>query len=765
MKGAGRLGSRTVVAITVVALALGAGVALRVPRGGQRPARLAAEFSLGARFADSLERAVARPSAAPVAPADAMAVLYLQRLRLGMGSPFRLIDYALRDPLLRPEHRRPLALAILARTALGDSYQTPGQALQLLAPIPSVARGDAHRRFIEHATEEAASPRVAELALRLAYGIGATSGTVSHRASAVAVGAIAQARDRALAMHDVAALLTASRSQRLDPVDLVPLWRAARRFTVELPLRDPPSADEERAAVALLPRYTASLDSIIPALANPSADTLGVAIPGRGVATIAATVAAERGAPPQAPITVTLGGYTSFIVSGGRTEGERASRAAFVARASNEETMTAEFIRLEAERGPTPEASLAVLTAAVALRAYAQEAAWLPGDGGPSPLALQSRLGLASLTFDRRVPPAWRPYFTRMLEGVVGDVRSVFPTLDLTGLHIRFGDSPMRERALALHDPGTRTIYLPLATSAGAIAHELAHDLDWQAARRRYGVRGGYRTDRSVRQFQDDFTATVKRLASARPRPDSSASAQGERPTEAFARGVDWFVASALAHQGRLNGYVSAVQDEMLTGYASAAAPRSGGGDAGATLDALREIAQVEPALFAWYDATYGRGRRLGVSEAVRRVLSAPLPPLDVRGSLSQGFDAFSASLRMLRASPDAGAGWACLLDAPSLQGRDADALREAMQFAAEARASGLIKRWGEYARTLPDASWRFRALGGMPWNESIADSLVREVRDAVLWRAARVDDGRTGLGIAERAERRAALERCAERR
>ncbi|MEO7962503.1 MAG: hypothetical protein ABIT38_01185 [Gemmatimonadaceae bacterium] len=759
MSGSRRLGSRTVVAAAVIALVLGAGVLLRVPRRGtRRPPRLTAELSLGSRFADSLESALSFTSARNLSSSDVVAVLYLQRLRLGVGSPFRLIDYALRDPLLRPEHRPLLADAILARTSVGDAYRTPGEALQLLSPVPDVGRGYAHRRFIERVIEEAPSPRAAELALRLTYAIGATSGVVSHRASAVALGAIAQARDRALAMRDVAALLAAARQQHVDPVDLVPAWRATRRFTVELPLIDPPSADDERAALAYIPHFTLQLDSlgaIAPkATSNKSLDA--------ATASAAIEVVARRNAPPQAPITVTLGGYTSFVVGSAHTEAERQARAVFVTSSTNEESMVAELARLEAAYGPAPEASLAVLTAAVALRAYGQEVAWLPGDGGPSPLELQSRLGLAELTFDKRVPEAWRPYFTRMLDGVVRDVRSVFPALDLAGLHVHFGESPMRERALALHDPGTRTIYFPLATSAGAMAHELAHDLDWQAARRRYGVRGGYRTDRSVRQYQDGLTASVRRLASARPRRDSASSGAGERPTEAFARGVDWFVATALAHQGRLNGYVSAVQDEMLTGYASATAPRPGAGDADATLDALREIAPVDPAVVAWYEQTYGHGRRLGVSDAIRRVLLAPQPALTVRGAPFLGFDAFQTSARMFRASPEAGAGWRCLLGAPSLEGLDVGAMKAAMEFAADERARGMVRRWGDYALTLPEASWRFRALGGAPWDGEMYESAVRELRDAMLWRAARIDDGRAGLDLAEHAERRATWDRCA---
>lgn len=751
---------RVAIAIAGTALALGAGalVVVRAPHPRARP-DIAREFSSGARWGDSLERALARQPAREMPAGSVMAALYLERLRLGVGSPFRLIDYALRDPLVPEPMRRPLAEAILARTSVGATYATPAEALDLVARRPGDGSGLAHRQFMESVTEESDSPRAAELGLRLAYSVGTASGAVSHRASSVALGAIAQARDRALAMRDVAALLAESRRQRLDPVDLVPLWRAARRFSVERPLVDPPHVEEEAAAVRLLPQLARRLDS----LEQQPVPAATVRSLGGEAGRVASELVSRRAAPPQAPVTVTMGGYASYV-AGAKVASEGGNaRSQFVARARTEESLVAELARLRGVVGPSTEAALATLAASVAMRAYAQERAWLPGDDGPAALELQGRLGLASLSFDDRVPTAWRPYYTRMLSEVVTDLATVFPSLDLRGLNVRFGESPLADRALALHDPATRTVYFPLATSAGAMAHELAHDLDWQAARRRYGVRGGYRTDRSVRQYSDQLSVTVRRLASAaRPRRESLASSvQADRPTEAFARGVDWFVAAALAHRGRSNGYLSAVQDASITGYASAAAPHGGAIEGDATLDALREIATVDASVVAWYDTTYGSGRRLGVGDAVRRTLVAPLSRMDISAGAPTGFGAVSATLRALRESPEAAEGWQCLLDAPSLRGRTA-AVQDAMRIAAEARANGLVQRWGDYARTVPGAAWRFRALGGAPWNPATRDSVVREVRDAILWRAARPDDGRAGLDFAERAERRAAWAHCA---
>jgi hypothetical protein len=99
-----------------------------------------------------------------------------------------------------------------------------------------------------------------------------------------------------------------------------------------------------------------------------------------------------------------------------------------------------------------------------------------------------------------------------------------FRRFDVTGLHVRFGESPLKARALAMHDPVTRTVFLPVASSAGVIAHELAHDLDWQAARTtlrkpRLATAPTWRFAYS----SDWLNATLRRMASV-PRGNEQAS-------------------------------------------------------------------------------------------------------------------------------------------------------------------------------------------------------------------------------------------------
>ena len=60
--------------------------------------------------------------AEPLSAGDVVALGYLERLRLGLGSPFRLIDQALNDPRLDDATRRSTAQALLARTLDGHAY-------------------------------------------------------------------------------------------------------------------------------------------------------------------------------------------------------------------------------------------------------------------------------------------------------------------------------------------------------------------------------------------------------------------------------------------------------------------------------------------------------------------------------------------------------------------------------------------------------------------------------------------------------------------
>src|SRR5690606_1997206 len=84
-----------------------------------------------------------------------VAVGYLERLRLGLGSPLRLADYALADPRLDASARERLAWAILRRTLEQKSYEIDPAALSRMSVAAGgVASGQAHLRLITDAITE-----------------------------------------------------------------------------------------------------------------------------------------------------------------------------------------------------------------------------------------------------------------------------------------------------------------------------------------------------------------------------------------------------------------------------------------------------------------------------------------------------------------------------------------------------------------------------------------------------------------------------------
>ncbi|MFW6080086.1 MAG: hypothetical protein ACODAE_10720, partial [Gemmatimonadota bacterium] len=338
---------------------------------------------------------------------------------------------------------------------------------------------------------------------------------------------------------------------------------------------------------------------------------------------------------PQTPVVVAVDVHRADLLANTRDGDDRAVRRRFLDRATNEERFAAEYVLLA--RGMPRASSAAARTAlwtAVALRPYAQEAVWFPGFGGPSVRALERRFGLGAVEFDDDVPAAWRPYFRRMLASALEDMHRVMPALDLDGLQIRFGRDRERPASLAMHDPGRRRVYLPPATGAGTIAHEIAHDLDWQIALRQYRVRGDYGTDRAARLHGGRLAAAIGRLTTAPLEPPAPGSLEApnhpRRPAEIFARSVDWFVTVALAEQGRMNGHLSSVQDDVLTGYGTVRPPDVSGESGAALIEILDAVAPVYPATRSAFLDRYGPTRSPSAYDLVRRIALDPeAPPIE----------------------------------------------------------------------------------------------------------------------------------------
>ncbi len=551
---------------------------------------------------------------------DAIAAGYIERLRLGLGSPFRLIEHALQDPRMDRDSREQLAWALLDRTLRGESYHVDPAALRE-RDSEVAAR---HLALMERAIRGSADPDAGMLAVRLAYTMAAAEGSVSSTLKDRALRVAALVRDRAQSQQDARRLLRAAGSET-DPLSLLTVWRVERSFQVEQPTILSPAAAVERDAIARAPRLLQSIRDIRDRPRGgpliPRRETSDRPFLSAAAALQLARAATEYDAPPQTPVALAVQTYARLV-----RDPEPGVRR-FFENAVNEERLAAEYTLLTHRDAVGAPARLALVSAAVGLRAYAQERPWFPGFGGPASRDLEDRFGLGSVTFPESVPAHWRPYYRRMLETSLSDLRRVLPSLDVRGLRVRFQPRAGSPGTLAVHDPKTRTIYIPTRTGAGTIAHEVAHDIDWQTALRRYRVRGDYGTDRAVRLSDDQFARVLRGLtaASLSDRNDAGHSAHDTRPAEVFARSMDWFVAVSLAREGRTNGYLSSVQDDVLTGYGTVRPPDVTGGAGQALVALLDEVAPVYPETRRWFAGSYGRARAPTAQDLARRLLEAQL--------------------------------------------------------------------------------------------------------------------------------------------
>jgi hypothetical protein len=568
---------------------------------------------------DRTEQWITEATRPDVAAATAISLGYLERLRLGLGSPFRLADQALHDPRLDEENRRDVAWAILSRTLDREAYIVEPAVLDGIAPDAHMAK--LHLRFIEDAIRSAPHPRAGELAVRMAYTRAARNGMVSEAIPAVTARVAALFRDRELAMADVSRLLVAAADSAFDPLSRISDWRVERRFAVEAPLVSRATPETERAATAQAERMIPLISQLA---ANDAQETRAVArssLLQPFSALRLANLTRSANLPPQAPVAVSVAAERAFVLDDPSSGADaRAGRERFVENAVSEEAFAAEY----ALPGRAPHGGAMARTAlsvAVALRAYAQEPVWFPGFPAPDAEQLAAAHGLVEVRFAADIPDSWQPYYLRMIDGALVDLRSVLPALDLGGLRINVSRAGIRDGMLALHDPRRRRLILPPESGAGTIAHEIAHDIDGQVALVRYGVRGDYASDGAVRSPRDPLALRLIDLARASDDPDAirEASKHDQRPAEIFARNVEWLVAAALAERGVSNGYLTSIQDDVLTGYGSARPPRA------ITAEALVLVLdEVAPLDRATRDAFLARYATIGVDTAHVETTSTP---------------------------------------------------------------------------------------------------------------------------------------------
>jgi hypothetical protein len=631
---------------------------------------------------------------------------YLERLRLGLGSPFRLVDEALSDPRLDSATGSRVAWALLARLRRGDAYIVDPQVLDGSGPWSPEghgATGAAHLALIEQTIRSASDPRAGELAIRLAYLIASAKGTIAASSVPTATRVAALVRDRESASADLSDVLADASGNRPDVMTIINDRRDARAFRVEQPPLAPLTASLRIEAMNAVAGIVRALDTLDRAAVPPTPPVASWSLLSPQFASRLRELGDDR--PPVAQIAVTLRTHKPSGLF-----------------ADNDETLAAELALASTAPDSTHRAGeLALLSSAVALRSLAQASPWFPGDGGPDVADLRTEFGLADVTFSHGVRASWRPYYLRELRDGLRDMQRVLPALSFEQLRVRFGADALPDSALAMHDPRTRTLQLSIATSGGTLAHELSHDLDWQEARRLFVHAGGYSTDRVMRDQRGPLARSMRGLTEARPLGgNASASAQPsvDRPAEVFARGTDWFIASALASQGRTDGFLSAIQDDMLAGYAAGqpvAIGISGATSLTATIDQMTFLPDSvrDPFESQWSDAAVVDPVLL-----VRRVLETPVSWRAVWQSRNGAGSLLPPAQSFV-----------CVGDnSPEVRARE-----RLLMLAADARARGVTSRRARFRPAGMRADWANSVLGAAPWSSDEGERLIDGLRTAIL--------------------------------
>ncbi len=649
---------------------------------------------------------------------------YAERLRLGLESPFRLIESAASDPRLTTDERYTVSWALLARVLRGETHEVEPAALDLIGPVENgaIAAGEQHLALITSAIVGAKNPRAAELAVRFAYTLASTERIIDGAGPLLAAEAAAMIADREIGRREAATIVRAAGTS--DAIDVLRRKRAARTFYLERPVLLAPGRDLEQEAASQSAWLLDSLRAMHPVPIVATEEAGDRESHSGGIAP--QLYAAGRLAVPAAPLAVTVQRYRPILRSYAPAVDANA-----LAAASNAEMLVAATQVPDAGRAQRRAIGRLLLAASVAMRSLSQDPITVAVDSLPAVLAVASALGVASITFDRDVPAAWRPHLTRSLETGVRDLRRVLPTLSLGAVRVRFRMSAPADSALAMHDPRTRTLHLPAMTAGGTLLHELAHELDRQSALQQ-GL-AGYRSDVVAR----GTGVNSKRIASPGGRVAASLRAITEesadqprtarvgtdRPAEIFATRVDWFVAQALAREGISNGFLTGVQDELLTGHVVHPERLRTASRARSLLDALEGMTTV--AAFARAD------EEPSMQTLLRWALGASLDR-GVAASIVRG----EAGFWMPSALVGSGA---CATDE---SGRV-----QLIRMAAESRVRGWLR---QRARWIPEAErpgWARAVLRQSPWTSTLAAHRVSELRDYLLVQLASSGELPAGLG------------------
>ena len=697
-------------ALFALLLASVVGLAATLVIAEQHAQRTTRRLESAAEQLDSLWVGVAR--GLDDARRGAIAWGYAERLRLGLESPFRLIETAASDARLTPQERRTVSWALLAHVVRGETHQIDPAVLDAIGPSehgrPAV--GEQHLDVITDAIVHAENPRAGELAVRFAYTLAHTERIVDAMAPMLATEVAALIADRELARREGVDIV---RTAKVDPVEAIRRRRARRGFYVERPVLLAPERDIERDAVAMTPTLLAQIRAMRPA------DVVSDTATAQGDARLAdeLRVAAVH-LPPTSSVAVTVQRYLPALrhVAGLDLDAIRT--------AWNTEALVGAAFTEKPSRDSRRMVGRMLVAAGVAARSVSQDAIVFAVDTAVTPASLASMLGLSSVVFDRDVPATWRPFLLHSLKDGVRDLRRIFPAFDLGDVTVRFRMTAPADSALAMHDPRSRTLHLPATTAGGTLLHELAHELDRQSAVQA-GL-PGYRSDAEARaelrktsrpngNNAERVAASLRALAeetTGLPR----ALKGTERPAEIFATRVDWFVSQSLARQGILNGFLSGVQDEQLTGHVVHPERLHTTTRSRSLLDALEGMTSVASRALEEQEPS--------IQTVLRWSLAAPVDRRTA-ASIVRGRD------DLWEAGPLVVAG---MCEDPD---DDVDGRVALVRLAAESRARGWLRQRARWIAEVERPVWARAMLGQAPWTPEASAQRLAELGDHVLMQLA----------------------------
>jgi hypothetical protein len=221
-----------------------------------------------------------------------------------------------------------------------------------------------------------------------------------------------------------------------------------------------------------------------------------------------------------------------------------------------------------------------------------------------------------------------------------------------------------------------------------------------------------------MRERRSALASSMLGLAEARVLRAGFASATAGgigRPTELFARGADWFVASALAQSGRSNGFLSAIQDGTLVGYAAGAPAGLGLAGAQSLVSALSEMTYVPDSVQSRFESQWADLHVIDPQLLVRRVLETPVA---IRGATGRRSPMADAALPILSTTLPS----ICVPD----QSEETRARRNLLVLAIDARTRAAVARRARYRSILatPQDAERFR--------DAVRSALVAELTTAL---------------------------------